>query len=58
MSTITSKIVTITIVIAPTIAIMTAAIADTTELMPAPIAENMEPIVVKGIRKGVKSSVL
>lgn len=46
MSKMTSKIVTITVVIAPTIVIITLAIAEMMALMPRPIAEKIEPMLV------------
>lgn len=35
----------LTVVIAPTMAIMTPAMADTTALIPEPMAENIEPCI-------------
>lgn len=47
ISTMTSNIVTITVVIAPTIVIITPAMADITAIIPPPIAENIEPMMNK-----------
>jgi len=40
-----SKIITMTVVMAPTMAIRTPAMPDMTASMPPPIAENMEPMI-------------
>jgi hypothetical protein len=42
----TLNIVTMTVVIAPTIAMRTPAIAEMMELIPRPIAEKIEPMIV------------
>ncbi|KAF9467590.1 hypothetical protein BDZ94DRAFT_1248486 [Collybia nuda] len=50
MSAMTSNIVTMTVVIAPTIAIITPAMADMTALIPRPIAEKIEPMFVVKVK--------